>query len=66
LRPDSLNYFGLLGPSGDNFGQLVYLLNEILLEPKGFIDLEFTLAGGVDKDGNNGPIVDVQALETDG
>jgi len=65
LRPSSLNYFGLLGPTGENFGQLVHLLNDVMLEPKAFIDLEFSLAGGIDKD-NGGPTVDVQALESDG
>jgi len=30
-RPSSLNYFGLLGPSGKNFGQLVFVLNDLLL-----------------------------------
>jgi len=65
LRPPSLNYFGLLGPSGAGFGQLVYLLPEVLLEPRDWLDLELILSGPAQGTGR-GPTVDVQAIETDG
>ena len=65
LRPPSLNYFGLLGPTGTGFGQLVYLVPEVLLEPRDWLDLELVLSGS-QKDDGRGPTVDVQAIETDG
>lgn len=65
LRPPSLNYFGLLGPTGTGFGQLVYLVPEVLLEPRDWLDLELVLSGS-QKDDGRGPTVDVQAIEMDG
>ena len=61
LRPVSLNYFGLLGPRGENFGQLIHLVKNIKLEPRRHLDLEFVLAN-VDE-GAQGPLIDVQVVE---
>lgn len=44
LMPISLNYFGLLGPSGDKFGQLTQLVNNLELEPRDYKDFEFILS----------------------
>ena len=60
-----MNYFGLLGVNGENFGQLVHLLHDIVLEAREHLDLEFTLAGPQAAEGQ-GPAVDVQVVETDG
>jgi hypothetical protein len=62
LRPASLNYFGLLGPEGKNFGQLSYVIEEVILDAREFIDLEFNLSIG-----NSGyeAAIDVQAIEMD-
>ena len=46
LRPSSLNYFGLLGPLGKDFGQLSFVLEEVMLGAREFIDLEFRLSLG--------------------
>ena len=65
LRPASMNYFGLLGPTGQNFGQFTYHIPEVLLAPREFLDLEFNLTGKALHD-EGAPSVDVQAIETDG
>ena len=65
LRPASLNYYGLLGPTGKNYGQFIYHLPEVLLEAREYIDLEFNLTGATLKE-MGGPSIDVQAIEADG
>lgn len=64
-RPGSLNYFGLLGPSGKNFGQLVHVIDNILLHKLEHVDLEFSLAGAGDPE-RKGPTIDVQVVGVDG
>lgn len=65
LRPASLNYFGLLGPSGAGFGQVTYQLPELLLQPREYFDLHFNVSGQGSA-GEGAPAVDVQGLESDG
>jgi len=65
IRPPSLNYLGILGVNGKNFGQLVYLIHDVILGPREHLDLEFILAGEKDQL-THGPTVDVQAIELDG
>lgn len=65
LRPSSLNYYGLLGPEGKDFGQVTYHLSEVLLAPREFIDLMFNISSpSLNSEG--APAVDVQAIESDG
>ena len=61
-RPVSLNYFGLLGPTGENFGQYVQALHGLNLGPEEEISFEFILSGAK----NDQPHMDIQALEADG
>lgn len=49
LRPASLNYLGLLGIEGRNFGQLVHLFTDVTLGAREYLDLEFVLAGEKDQ-----------------
>jgi len=65
LRPTSLNYLGLLGVGGKDFGQLVHLVHDVALNAREHLDLEFVLSGESDQHGP-GPTVDVQAIEIDG
>jgi len=58
LRPTSLNYLGLLGINGKDFGQLVHLVHDVALGAREHIDLEFMLSGEKDQDGQ-GASVDV-------
>lgn len=62
LRPDSLNYYGLLGPNGKGFGQFTYQLDEVILDAREFIDLTFNLSSS---DSGFAASIDVQAIETD-
>lgn len=64
IRPGSLNYFGLLGPSGKGFGQATYRLPELLLQPREYFDLYFNVSGSTADGG--APAIDVQAIESDG
>lgn len=59
-----MNYYGLLGPKGDKFGSLTYLVNEISLGPREHVEFEFHLAGSDEE--SKGPTIDVQVLESDG
>lgn len=61
-RPTSLNFFGLLGPTGENFGQLVHVLHGVHLGPEEEIDFELLMSGT----GSEQPHMDIQALESDG
>ena len=63
-HPPSLNYYGLLGPKGDNFGSMTYLTSGISLGPREHIEYEFHLAGSEEE--GFGPTIDVQVLESDG
>jgi hypothetical protein len=65
LRPTSLNYLGLLGVHGKDFGQFVHLVHDVALGAREHIDLEFILSAEKDRDGR-GASVDVQAIEIDG
>jgi hypothetical protein len=65
MQPASLNLLGLLGPKGDNFGQLVYLVPQTILGPQEHIELEFTLAARSDSQSGS-PFLDVQAIDADG
>ena len=58
IRPTSLNYFGLLGPRGENFGSFVYILRDVEIIGAEIVELGFLLAGGSGKKGE-GPSVDV-------
>ena len=60
-RPTSLNFFGLLGPTGENFGQLVHVLHGVHLGPEEEIDFELLMSGT----GSEQPHMDIQALESD-
>ena len=42
--PQSLNYFGLLGPNGTDFGQMVYFCEDCLLEKSQFTYIDFEVA----------------------
>ena len=64
LRPSSLNFFGMIGPTGKDFGQFTYHLDEVILSPREYIDIEFNFTG-VETKGNK-PNMDVQAIEQDG
>jgi len=56
LRPASLNYFGLLGPEGKDFGQIIYYLSDVLLLPDQHLDLSFNVSSDP---GEGAPHVDV-------
>jgi hypothetical protein len=32
-KPKSLNFLGLLGPKGNNYGQMIHYLKKVVLEP---------------------------------
>lgn len=62
MQPTSLNYLGLLGINGTDFGQLVYHMSDIVLAPKEAMDLYFNIT----KTSDYMPSIDVQAIEYDG
>jgi len=64
MQPTSLNLFGLIGPSGENFGQFVHMIPQTVLGPQERIELEFTLAAG--SSDSKSPFIDVQAIDADG
>jgi len=65
IRPSSLNYLGLLGVQGENFGQLVHIVNDVVLDAREHMDLEFTLAGPQTTEGKV-PVIDVQVVDING
>jgi len=65
MTPASLNLLGLLGPKGENFGQLVHLIPQTVLGPQEHIELEFTLAAPADSK-RRSPFIDVQVIDADG
>ena len=64
--PTSLNYFGLLGPSGDKFGQHTQVVDNLELEPRDYKDFEFILSTDSKNSKGLSPHIDVQAIEMDG
>lgn len=42
--PPSLNYFGLLGPKGTNFGELVYYCQDCVIENILYKSIDFIVA----------------------
>lgn len=65
MAPASLNLLGLLGPKGENFGQLAHLIPQTVLGPQEQIELEFTLAAPADSKSKS-PFIDVQVIDADG
>ena len=63
--PSSLNYLGLLGPKGTDFGQFVFHQEDFQLEARQYMDFFFKLAGD-GASSRDGPAIDVQVIETDG
>jgi len=48
MMPNSLNYYGLLGPKGNNFGQVLYFCQDCQMSRVNYYYIEFFLA----EDGN--------------
>lgn len=63
MRPKSLNFLGLLSPSGNNYGQVIHFIKKVVLQPQKFLDFEFTVNG---KDDYHSPKLDAQVLDSRG
>lgn len=48
--PNSLNYYGLLGPQGKNFGQVNYFCKDCVMENLQVYFIEFILDEEADKE----------------
>jgi len=44
IIPASLNYFGLLGPTGENFGQMIYFCQDCVIEEAFYKTIEFEIS----------------------
>lgn len=49
IRPTSLNYLGMLGLKGQNFGSFVHILEDITIDGTDKVELTFMLAGASEK-----------------
>jgi hypothetical protein len=58
----SLNYFGMIGPEGKDYGQYVHLIKDLELKPRERQTIEFFLT----KSKGMTPNIDIQAIETSG
>jgi len=49
IRPTSLNYLGMLGIHGKDFGSFVHILPDIVIDGTDKVELSFMLAGASDR-----------------
>lgn len=49
LKPSSLNYYSLLGPEGSGYGQFTYVLDDLILLPRQFVQIVYKLSKSQDK-----------------
>ena len=60
---NSLNLFGLLGPEGRNFGQMLTVIPMTKLQPQETVEFTFTLSEESD---DSHPFLDIQIIDADG
>jgi hypothetical protein len=58
IRPTTLNYYGMLGPEGKDFGSFVHIMRDVDIDGSEEVELNFMLQGASPKN-ENGPSIDV-------